>query len=160
MPKWEFRVMASENEKCVPLAHEAAGTGWKLATLRKRSQLDFEIEFFERILSRDPNQIEVLMNLGELFTKKGCHRRALQVDLRLAQLRPRCATVMYNLACSHALLKHESDALAALRQAVALGYSDLDYLINDPDLSSLRAHPEFSRLIADLAAHPRTPYIL
>jgi|SRR5262245_35669729 len=152
--------MSSENEKCAPPAHEAVGTGCRLTTLRKRSQLDFEIEFFERILSRDPNQVEVLLNLGELFTEKGCHRRALQVDLRLAQLRPRCPTVMYNLACSHALLKHEREALAALRQAVGLGYSDLDYLINDPDLASLRALPEFNRIVADMAAHPRTPHVL
>lgn len=152
--------MSSDNEKCAPLAQEEVGNGCRLATLRKRSQLDFEIEFFERILSRDPNQLEVLLNLGELFTQKGCHRRALQVDLRLAQLRPRCPTVMYNLACSHAQLKQASEALAALRQAVVLGYSDLDYLISDPDLESLRSHPEFNRIVADLAAHPRSPHVL
>lgn len=150
--------MSSENENCAPLAHEESVC--RLSTLRKRSQLDFEIDFFERILSRDPNQIEVLMNLGDLFTQKGCHRRALQVDLRLAQLRPRCPTVMYNLACSHALLNQESEALAALQQAVDLGYSDLDYLINDPDLAVLRPHPEFSRIIANLAARPKTQYVL
>ena len=57
---------------------------------------------------------EVLVNLGDLFARKGCHRRALQVDLRLAQLRPRNATVFYNLACSHTLLSHMTEALAAL----------------------------------------------
>src|SRR5262249_55123441 len=72
--------MPSEHEKCANLAHDEAAGGCRLGTLCKRSQLDFEIEFFERILSRDPNYVEVLMILGELFTQKGCHRRALQVD--------------------------------------------------------------------------------
>ena len=78
--------------------------GCRLATLRKRSQLDFEIEFFERILTRDPNYVEVLTNLGDLFTQKGCHRRALLVDLRLVQLAAQECEAMYNLACSYALL--------------------------------------------------------
>src|SRR4029077_10257234 len=95
-------IMPSDDDKCAKLAHDEAASGCRLATLRKRSQLDFEIEFFERILSRDPNYVEVLINLGDLFTKKGCHRRALQVDLRLARLCPKSPAVLYNLACSHA----------------------------------------------------------
>src|SRR5258708_40277432 len=112
--------MPSDEDKCAKLAHDEAATSCRLATLRKRSQIDFEIEFFERILSRDPNYVEVLMNLGDLFTKKGCHRRALQVDLRLARLCPRNPDVLYNLACSHALLDHTTDALEALRHAASL----------------------------------------
>lgn len=152
--------MASENEKCAHVAHEESDSSCRLSTLRKRSQLDFEIEFFERVLSRDPNYVEVLMNLGELFTTKGCHRRALQADLRLAQLRPKSATVMYNLACSQALLKRHAEALDALRQAVHLGYSDLDHLLADPDLASLRAHPEFQRVVADIATQAPAPYVI
>ena len=145
--------MASENEKCGEPSHVEVGDACRLATLRKRSQLDFEIDFFERILSRDPNYVEVLMNLGDLFTQKGCRRRALQVDLRLSQLRPNSAMVSYNLACSHALLKHTSDALEALRRAVELGYADLDHMLADPDLASLRPHPEFQRLVANLSGN-------
>src|SRR5580765_4322480 len=102
--------MPSENERCSKLADAEFDAACRLSTLRKRSQLDFEIDFFERILSRDPNYVEVLMNLGELFSEKGCHRRALQVDLRLAQLRPRSETVMYNLACSYAMLNQKTEA--------------------------------------------------
>ena len=152
--------MPSDDDKCAKLAHDEAATGCRLATLRKRSQLDFEIEFFERILSRDPNYIEVLMNLGDLFTQKGCHRRALQVDLRLARLCPRNAEVMYNLACSHAQLQHTADALAALRRAVNLGFDDLDHLISDPDLASIRAHPGFHRLVTEIAGRPGTQHVL
>jgi tetratricopeptide (TPR) repeat protein len=152
--------MPSENEKCANLAHDEAATGCRLATLRKRSQIDFEIEFFERILSRDPNYVEVLMNLGDLFTRKGCHRRALQVDLRLARLRPKNAEVFYNLACSYALLNHKSEAIEALRRAVRLGFTAIDHLLSDPDLEAIRVHPEFQRLVSHLAGLPGTQHVL
>jgi tetratricopeptide (TPR) repeat protein len=152
--------MPSDDDKCAKLAHDEAASGCRLATLRKRSQLDFEIEFFERILSRDPNYVEVLINLGDLFTQKGCLRRALQVDLRLARLCPNNPEVLYNLACSQSMLGHSADALEALRRAVNLGFDDLEHLISDPDLSGVRSHPGFQRLVADLAGRPGTQHVL
>ena len=149
-----------ENEKCANLANDGAANGCRLATLRKRSQLDFEIEFFERILSRDPSYVEVLINLGELFTRKGCHRRALQVDLRLARLRSKSPEVFYNLACSYALLHQTLHALEALQHAVDLGFSDFEYLHRDPDLVSIREHPLFRRLAARIAGHPDTQHVI
>lgn len=152
--------MPSENEKCSKLAEDELDAVCRLSTLRKRSQLDFEIDFFERILSRDPNYVEVLMNLGELFSEKGCHRRALQVDLRLAQLRPRSETVMYNLACSYAMVNQKIEALETLHRALALGYDDVDFLSADPDLAVLHGHPEFHRIIAQLSGREGAQHIV
>jgi tetratricopeptide (TPR) repeat protein len=144
--------MAKDADRCADASHDGSPDACRLSVLRKRSQLDFEIDFFERILSRDPNYVEVLVNLGDLFARKGCHRRALQVDLRLAQLRPGNSTIFYNLACSHAVLNHMTEALAALEQAADLGYADLDHLLSDPDLASLRCHVGFRRILAKLEA--------
>jgi tetratricopeptide (TPR) repeat protein len=152
--------MSSDYEKSANLAdHELEG-GCRLGTLRKRSQLDFEIEFFERILTRDPNYVEVLTNLGDLFAQKGCHRRALLVDLRLVQLQPKNEMAMYNLACSYALLSHPAEALEALRRAVMLGYSDVDFMLNDPDLSSLHGHPLFQHIVSHLAGQPGAQHVI
>jgi|SRR5579863_217596 len=160
---WDIEIMSSEYEKAANLtgeswaanpAEQELGAGCRLATLRKRSQLDFEIEFFERILTRDPNYVEVLTNLGDLFAQKGCHRRALQVDLRLVQLQPKNPMAMYNLACSHALLRQKTQALEALRQAVMLGYADLDFLLSDPDLNALHGHTDFQSIVTYLASQP------
>jgi tetratricopeptide (TPR) repeat protein len=153
-------MMPSDDEKCAHLAHDEAAQGCRLSTLRKRSQLDFEIEFYERILSRDPNYVEVLVNLGDLFTKKGCYRRALQVDLRLANLRPQSAEVFYNLACSYAQVHQAAQAVDALQHAVKLGFSDLDFLLSDPDLAPVRAHPLFQRLVANIAARSGTQHVI
>jgi len=147
-----MRIMASERDKCTEQSPDVTGPACRLSALRKRSQMDFEIEFFERILSRDPNYLEVLVNLGDLFSRKGCHRRALQVDLRLAQLRPQNATIFYNLACSHAVLNQIGEAFFALEQAADLGYRDVDHLVADPDLAVLRTHERFRRLLARFGA--------
>ena len=118
-----------------------------LQTLTSRSQADFEIDFFERILNRYPDHVDVLRALGDLFAEKGWHRRALQIDLRLAAVRPRDPSVCYNLACSHALLGHVTEALLALRHALSAGFRDFQTLATDPDLESLRFRPEFAQVL-------------
>ena len=115
----------------------------RLSDLKQRPQIDFEIDFYERILNRDPQYVEVLMRLGELFAEKGWQRRTLQVDLRLAKLRPTDAYVIYNLACSYAMLHHFDDAMRELRRAVELGFHDYRQLMIDPDLASLRLTQDF-----------------
>ncbi len=119
-----------------------------LEVLKKRSQIDFEIDFFERILSRDRNNIHVLACLGDLFSLKGLHRRALQIDERLAELCPDEACVWYNLACSRSVLKQLPEAWKALLAAMDLGFDNYELLATDPDLVPLRAYPQFMALLS------------
>lgn len=125
-----------------------------LQALQARTQIDFEIDFFEQILSRDPGYTDVLFRLGDLFAEKGLYRRALRVDLKLAHLRPADPSVAYNLACSHGALDHEQAALDALERAVELGFEDVEYMLHDPDLLCLRLHPRFRRLVECLKRRP------
>ena len=141
--------MADEQRKPEAESQELLATPCRLAQLKKRSQIDFEIDFFERVLSRDPGYVDVLCNLGELFSIKGWHRRALAVDKRLAELRPGDALVLYNLACSHALLQQTREAMESLKAAVAAGYRDFEHLEQDSDLDGLREHPEFIQILKD-----------
>ncbi|MFM7162365.1 MAG: tetratricopeptide repeat protein [Planctomycetaceae bacterium] len=133
----------------------AAGMGdpfaLDLAEVQERTQVDFEIDFFERILSRDPEYVDVLRSLADLFAQKGLHRRALHADLKLAELLPRCADVFYNIACSQSVLGEEQGALLALERALELGFSDQEKLLHDPDLSRLRPLPQFVTLISRYA---------
>ena len=122
----------------------------RISDLVRRSQSDFEIDFFERILNRDPYYVEVLMRLGELFAEKGWHRRTLQIDQRLAQLRPQDPAAIYNLACSYALLHQVDDAMRELRRSIGLGFRDYRQLVVDPDLASLRLTQEFVQFVRTL----------
>ena len=80
----------------------------------EQSQLDFEIEFFQRVLSRQPDFVDVLRCQGQLLTRKGLHARALEVDQRLVELRPKDGVAHYNLACSLALGRRPAEAIAEL----------------------------------------------
>jgi hypothetical protein len=48
------------------------------------------------------------------------------------------------------LCKKRPDALRALRTAISLGYDDLDWMQQDPDLEGLKSNPEFQKLIHQL----------
>ena len=113
-----------------------------------RKTEDFEISFFERLIKEDPNYVEALIPLAELYTRKGLYDKGLAIDRRLAGLRKNDSTVHYNLACSLALTGGTEEALKALERALELGYSDVDYLKRDPDLKSLWQDPRFQFLIS------------
>jgi tetratricopeptide (TPR) repeat protein len=115
-----------------------------------KSDPQFEIAFYESVLRRDANYTDVIELLGGLYTKQGRIADGLRMDRKLVKLQPENATAHYNLACSLALSKRKRDALRSLRQAVELDYSDADWMSQDPDLEELKAHPEFTALLAKL----------
>lgn len=117
--------------------------------LAQQSQIDFDIQFFDRILDRSPDFVDVLRCQGELLTRKGLHERALEIDQRLCSLRPADEVVQYNLACSLAQLGRRGAALGALRRALELGYRDFDHLAADKDLAGLHDDPAFQALVRE-----------
>ncbi len=110
-------------------------------------QTDFEIEFYDRVLARSPDQVNVLRALGELLARKGDWNRSLQVVERLITLRPHDGIAHYNLACSLAMQGASSRAIDALAQAIDFGYSDFGHLEVDPDLDGLRHLPAYRALV-------------
>ena len=63
------------------------------------NQLDFDIDFFERLLSRNGDSLEVLRLLAELVSKKGLVDRAAELDAKVVELLPDDCLARYNLAC-------------------------------------------------------------
>ena len=118
--------------------------------MSKANDPEFEMRFYESVLKRDSSYTEVVELLGGLYTKHGRIADGLRMDRRLVRLLPPNATAHYNLACSLALLKRKSAALRSLRHAVELGYTDLDWMQQDPDLDGLKRHPDFSALVKEL----------
>src|SRR3954470_4665006 len=114
--------------------------------MAKKSDPTFEIRFFESIHRRDPSYTEVIEILGGLYTKHGRIADGLKMDRRLVRLLPKNATAHYNLACSLALLKRKAAAIRSLRHAVSLGYTDFDWMQQDPDLDGLKKNPAFNSL--------------
>ena len=102
------------------------------------------------MLRHDPHCVELIEILGGLYTKQGRIAEGLKMDRKLVRLQPSNPTAHYNLACSLALSKRNTDALRALRNAVALGYRDFEWMSHDPDLQGLKRNREFGAIMAQL----------
>ncbi|HRZ14901.1 MAG TPA: hypothetical protein P5110_05250 [Candidatus Omnitrophota bacterium] len=116
--------------------------------MKKKEDLNFEIAFFEGVLSFAPDFTEALFCLGDAYSKKGRFEEGLIIDLRLNKLLPADETARYNLACDYSLLKQPDACLAALHQAIELGYRDFSFMHKDPDLAFIRTDPRYQQLLA------------
>ena len=118
----------------------------------KRLQEDpqFEIAFYEKILAHSPRFVEALVALAELYTKEGLYDKGLELDRRLAELRPGDPVIQYNLACSLSLKGDVPAAFSAMKCAVNNGYQDLAHLEKDQDLLNLLSDPGFQEYYREL----------
>jgi len=110
----------------------------------------FLIDFYQVVTQRQPENIEALAELAQAYTRLGQWEQGLELDRRLARILPEDPTIQYNLSCSLALTQRTLEALEALEHAIGLGYDDVDYLLDDPDMTSLRDHPRFEELVRRL----------
>lgn len=122
----------------------------KKPTRQEQRDLDLEIAFLEGIVRKDPDYVEALQILGDDYTRRGRFEDGLKIDQQLALLRPEDPLVYYNLACSLSLTGVCEEALDALDRALDLGYSDIKWLMRDPDLRNVRLHTGYKRIRARL----------
>jgi len=110
----------------------------------------FELSVYESAVGQDPENIELLVALGDLYTRLGRLEKGLEMDRKLVCLQPHEYLFHYNLSCSQSLLGQVDDAFESLLLAVELGYDDYEHLCRDPDLDNLRTDPRFKKIQAKL----------
>ncbi|MEA3369636.1 MAG: hypothetical protein U9Q24_04750 [Candidatus Ratteibacteria bacterium] len=109
--------------------------------------LDFEIEFYEKLLKKNPDETTILIPLGNAYTERGLHEKGLSVDKKLVSLKQDEPIFYYNLACSFSLLKKQKEAVEALSKALELGYRDFEHMKIDHDLDNIRGDGLFKALL-------------
>jgi tetratricopeptide (TPR) repeat protein len=122
----------------------------KKLTRRETRDLDIKIEFIEGVVRRDPGYIEALQLLGDHYTQRGKFADGLKIDEKLSRLEPANPLVFYNLACSYSLTGELELSAISLKRAIHLGYRDFNWLAKDPDLRTLRKHPLFRSIRAQI----------
>ncbi len=108
---------------------------------------DFEVGLYLKALEHEPENIDILIYLGDVFSKRGMVRDGLEIDKKLVRVCPKEPTFFYNLACSHSLLNQLDSAMEALEKAIRLGYQNFEHLKKDADLDNLRKDTRFVRLM-------------
>jgi tetratricopeptide (TPR) repeat protein len=108
---------------------------------------DFEGDFYRKALEYEPENVDILVFLGDAFAKRGQIEDGLEIDKRLVRVCPTEPTYFYNLACSHSLLNQIDPALTALEKAISLGYQNFDHLQTDSDLDNIRSDRRFVQIM-------------
>lgn len=128
-----------------------SGTRGRIDALGK----EFLANFYKVECRRHPENLEVLADLGHLLTELGRYEEGLEVDRELVRRVPDDPTVHYNLACSLALLGRVDEALDSLEASVQRGYSDVEAMLADEDLTALRGELRYEALVRRLREEPR-----
>ena len=119
-----------------------------MAENKDQETMDFEIKFYEGLLAKNQDFLQALMALGDLYTKRGLYEKGLEVDRRLAKMKPEDPYVLYNLACSYSLVNNIDRSFQVMKLAIDCGYDDFSYLEQDQDLESLRKDERFINFLS------------
>jgi len=112
------------------------------------NDINFEIEFYNGLIEKNPNFVEALIALRDLYTTAKMYQEGLAIDEQLVLLRPDDPIILYNLACSYSLLKDVSKSFRAFKKAINCGYTDFKHLERDDDLNNLRKDRRFQEYLA------------
>lgn len=86
-----------------------------------------------------------LAGLGDLEGAREWADRALAMD-------PDEASVLYNVACTYVSVGEKDKAIDCMEKALLQGFGHIDWMVNDPDLESLRDHPRFKAMMQRIGA--------
>src|SRR5580658_685567 len=112
-----------------------------------RMLLDRGILALEKQLDSVPEDVRARMLLAGYYAATGRSEESVRQLQTAVALRPRDSNVLYNAACTYALLQEAKEALGMLKAAKQAGWANLDWAKRDPDLISLRDDPEFQKLV-------------
>jgi TolB-like protein/Flp pilus assembly protein TadD len=124
----------------------------------ERSALEMErrlIEVGERKLEINPDDAIALSRMAGPYAHLGQPEKARAALKRVTEIDPRDGLLLYNIACSYAVLGEVEEAVSLLRAAVRSGYKNtVSWIKFDPDLESVRAHPSYNDILAEVETPP------
>jgi TolB-like protein/Flp pilus assembly protein TadD len=106
-----------------------------------------QVEVLERQLELVREDSRAGMLLAGTYAKLGRSEEAVRQLQRVMTMTITDPHTIYNAACTYGVLGKKAESLDTLRKAVEAGYGEWELASLDPDMSSIRDEPEFSRLI-------------
>jgi adenylate cyclase len=102
----------------------------------------------ERALALNPGDSRALYLGANQLQALGEEARAEEWARRAVQADPANPLMLYNIGCLYAVAGKPGLALDHLERAMELGMRNRDWLMTDPDLSSIREDPRFAALLS------------
>jgi serine/threonine-protein kinase len=102
-------------------------------------------------LETNPRNPDVMAQIALAYAKIGNSREAIDLIRRVRAIDDNNVNYIYDAAAINALLGRSSDALKALREALAKHYP-AEYAAGDIDLATLQNSPEFTSMMKEYAA--------
>lgn len=115
-------------------------------TKHKATSRAFELAFLEDVYRRDTSDTRALEMLATLYTELGMIAQGLLLDRRHIELEPTNPSAHYNCACSLALSGQNDEAFEKLHIALELGFENIEWMHEDPDLAPLRSDSRWELL--------------
>jgi len=106
-------------------------------------------------LIADPRQSEYVPGLYAAMQHSAFHAGQYETSIeagRLALERGASPGAAYNLACAHARMGRNDEAMEWVKRAVEAGFNERETLDSDPDIAALRGRPEFELIWQKLGA--------
>jgi len=105
------------------------------------------LKVYERYLTQHPDDARAHMYLATDLVQVGRIEEAKIEAKKALELSPGDPLMLYNAACFYAQLGEKRMAVDSLKNAIAIGYAEFEWLKRDTDLESIRNEPEFIELI-------------
>ncbi|MDO8549325.1 MAG: protein kinase [Ignavibacteria bacterium] len=105
------------------------------------------IKVYEKYLSQHPDDARGHMYLATDLAQLGRKEEAKIEAERALELSPGDPLMPYNAGCFYAQMGEKKLAIDSIKNAIAVGYAEFEWLKRDTDLESIRNEPEFLELI-------------
>ncbi|MGH9676274.1 MAG: TPR end-of-group domain-containing protein, partial [Candidatus Acidiferrum sp.] len=98
-----------------------------------------------------PEDVRARILLASNHADEGRASDAIRQLETAVALAPSDSSVLYNAACTYAVLGRKTEAIEMIRKTMIASYRRLELFTRDPDLAIIQEDPEFKRILAQHA---------
>ena len=124
------------------IAYERLGEKEKVEEALKAA-----LEVYPRYLSQHPDDARGHMFFASSLVQNGKNEEGMAEAAKALELSPGDPVMMYNAACFYAVLGEKRLALEWLKNSIASGNENYEWLKRDSDLDTIRGEPEYAELV-------------
>jgi len=108
-----------------------------------------ELEVYPKYLAKFPEDPRAHIFYAVALARAKRYDEAKAEAAKAIELNPYDPLMLYNSACFYAQIGEKDLAIATLRNSIAAGLGNFDWIRRDPDLESIRGDPRYVELMKD-----------